>query len=356
MQQAVKIKTASHGPDASSILIVYTGGTFGMAYDGSGRLLRPFDFSDILLQLPELNRFEMELTFISIDKPMDSSNFDTSHWLEMASVIYENYETYDGFVILHGTDTMAYSASALSFLLENLAKPVIFTGAQLPIGVARTDARENFITSLEIASARGDKGPLVQEVCIYFDYYLLRGNRAKKVQSNHFDAFVSENYPVLAEAGVSIEYNMSALHQLPTSGKLRLHSQLNQDIAVIKLFPGIQEKSLSPVFSIPGLKAVVLETYGSGNAPDHPWLIRVLEETIARGTVVLNVSQCLGGKVMQGKYESSRRLMEAGVISGGNITFEAAVAKLMFIFGHQEYALEPEKFIANSLRGEMDVQ
>jgi L-asparaginase len=356
MQQPVKIKTAAHGPQASSLLIIYTGGTFGMAYDSEGRLMKPFDFGSILEKLPELNRFEMELTFVSLDHPMDSSNFNCSHWLEMAGIVYENYDAFDGFVILHGTDTMAYSASALSFLLENLNKPVIFTGAQLPIGIARTDARENFITALEIASAKESGRPLVREVCIYFDYYLLRGNRSKKLQSNHFDAFVSENYPVLAEAGVSIEYNHAAIQSGFSAGMINFKTGLDSDIAVIKLFPGMQEKYFSSVFDVPGLKAVLLETYGSGNAPDYPWLIRCVEKAIRRGIVIFNVSQCVGGKVIQGKYETSRMLQDAGVISGGNITFEAAVAKLMFVLAQPEYSGNASEMLAQPLRGEMDRQ
>ena len=354
MQEAVKIKTAFHGPDSPSILIIYTGGTFGMAYDNKGRLLHPFDFASILEQLPELNRFEMELTFISIDQPTDSSNFNELHWVEMAEIIFNHYNFYDGFVILHGTDTMAYSASALSFLLENLDKPVIFTGAQLPIGVARTDARENFITSLEMASAHENGKPLIQEVCIYFNDTLIRGNRAKKTQSIHFDAFVSENYPILAKAGVSIEYNKVAFLNSNSTQSVQLVKELNINIANIKLFPGINEKSLKAILEIENLEVIILETYGSGNAPDASWLIDLLKTAIDNGIIIYNVSQCMGGKVIQGKYQTSRQLKAIGVVSGGNITFEAAIAKSMYVLSVEKERAFRIKMLSTSLRGEMD--
>lgn len=351
---SIKIKTASHGPVTTSILIIYTGGTLGMAYDKGGNLLKPFDFSKILDRIPELNRFEVELTFISFDNPLDSSNFQPEHWLKTATIIEENYALYDGFVILHGTDTMAYSASALSFLLENLNKPVIFTGAQLPIGIARTDARENIITSIEIASAKVDGRPLISEVCIFFHNILLRGNRSKKVQSNHFDAFISENYPVLAEAGVTIDYNFRALRESKETGKLTIQKSLNTDVAILKLFPGIEKKYVEALFKVDGIQGVVLETFGSGNAMTDKWFIDLLKSAINSGVLIYNVSQCLRGKVLQGKYQTSSMLKDIGVISGGNITTEAAITKLMYIFGSERHKGDFKSVLEAPLAGEMD--
>ncbi|MBL7861022.1 MAG: asparaginase [Cyclobacteriaceae bacterium] len=315
-------------------MIIYTGGTFGMTYDATGVLI-PFDFSLILQQLPALRNLFLDITVISFDQPIDSSNIQPAHWKMIGEIIFENYQEQDGFVVLHGTDTMSFTASALSFMLPGLAKPVIFTGAQLPISEPRSDARENLITSLEIASARENGQPLVPEVCIYFDYELLRGNRSKKVESMHFDAFRSENFPSLAKAGVKIDYNLSAIRK-PDKGSLRLLTTFCSDVSVLKLFPGIESRTVEAILQTVGLKALILETYGSGNAPSAPWFIDTLTKAIKKGILILNISQCPGGMVVQGKYETSKFLAEIGVISGGDMTLEAAVTKLMLLLGEFE--------------------
>lgn len=329
--KTITINTASPQKARASILILYTGGTFGMTYDSQGVLV-PFDFSLILDHLPTLKSLSLELTVISFDKPIDSSNIQPEHWQVLARLIYDHYATHDGFVVLHGTDTMAYTASALSFMLDGLGKPVIFTGAQLPIGEPRSDARENLIAALEVASAKKDGTPLVPEVGIYFNNELLRGNRSKKVESMQFDAFDSGNYPPLAKAGVRIDYNFSAIRP-PGGRKLQLLSRIDTNISILKLFPGISEASIGAILGTPGLKAVVMETYGSGNAPTSSVLLQQVKRAIDAGVLVLNVSQCPGGRVMQGRYETSRELQRMGVLGGADMTSEAALTKLMVLLG-----------------------
>jgi L-asparaginase len=323
-------------------MIVYTGGTFGMVRNKEGALM-PFDFALILEHLPTLRNLYLDLTVVSFDEPIDSSNIQPSHWQTIGQIIFDHYGEQDGFVVLHGTDTMSFTASALSFMLRGLAKPVIFTGAQLPITEPRSDARENLITSLEIASAKKDGKAIVPEVCVYFDSMLLRGNRSKKVESMHFDAFESQNYPPLAQAGVAIDYNFSAIYQLPGEVEFQLRSKFDTNIAILKLFPGISKATVQSVLNIPGLKALVLETFGSGNAPSSPWLIKSLKDSIDNGLIILNISQCQGGMVIQGKYETSKALNEIGVIGGADMTSEAAVTKLMVLLG--EYHLEKAKWL-----------
>lgn len=323
-----------------------------MTYDPSGVLI-PFDFGGILEHLPTLRNLALELTVVSFTDPIDSSNIDPEHWKVLAEIVYKNYSSQDGFVVLHGTDTMAYTASALSFMLDGLNKPVIFTGAQLPISDPRSDARENLITSLELASAKINGKPVVPEVCIYFDYELLRGNRSKKVESMQFDAFDSGNYPPLAKAGVKIDYNFSAImsHKELT---LRLRTSIDPNISILKLFPGIPYSTVNAILSTEGLKAVVLETYGSGNAPTHKWLTDALQSAIKRGVIVVNISQCPGGMVYQGRYETSRELERIGVIGGADMTTEAAVTKLMVLLG--EYGPEKTRLlIRQSIAGELSV-
>jgi len=334
-------------------MIIYTGGTFGMAHDAHGVLV-PFDFALILEHLPTLRNLSLELTVISFSNPIDSSNIQPEHWKTIARIIFDEYRNHDGFVVLHGTDTMAFTASALSFMLPGLDKPVIFTGAQLPISEPRSDARENLITSLEIAAAKKGNQAVVPEVCIYFGNELLRGNRSKKTESMHFDAFQSENYPPLAKAGVKIEYNDAVIHRANGTDKLQLFDKLDSSIAILKLFPGIAEATVHAVANISGLTAIVLETYGSGNAPTTTWFIDLLKEAIGKGVIVLNISQCPGGMVVQGKYETSKVLQEIGVLSGGDMTTEAALTKLMVLLGAFG-AKETKQRIGKSIAGEMSV-
>jgi L-asparaginase len=349
-----KIKTAASQVSATAILMLYTGGTFGMVYDNKGSHLIPFDFEQIVEKIPELNRFDFELTVIAFSQPIDSSNVTPAHWAEMVEIIAENYHAYDGFVILHGTDTMAYSASALSFLLENLNKPVIFTGSQLPIGAVRTDGRRNLITALEIAAARDARGlPLVPEVCIYFNNYLLRGNRAKKIESAHFDAFSSENYPYLAEAGVVIDYNFGALLNYIPQERLHYSTRMDNRVAILKLFPGISQRIVESVLQIQDLRGLILECYGSGNAPTAGWFVGLLQKAIDNNICILNISQCPGGKVVQGKYATSKQLEEIGVLGGRDMTTEAGITKMMYLLS-KENSLDSVKFkLASQIRGEM---
>jgi L-asparaginase len=346
----ININTAQPGKAKSRVMIIYTGGTFGMTYDANGVLI-PFDFSLILEQLPALRNLFLEITVISFDHPVDSSNIQPVHWKMISEIIFENYEEQDGFVVLHGTDTMAFTASALSFMLPGLAKPVIVTGAQLPISQPRSDARENLITALEIASAKENGKPRVPEVCIYFDYELLRGNRSKKVESMHFDAFKSENYPTLAKAGVKIDYNDAAIRKAENE-EIHLLTRFSTDISILKLFPGIDKRTVNSIIQAEGLKAIILETYGSGNAPSTAWFIESLKNAIKQGIMMVNISQCPGGTVMQGKYETSKSLADIGVISGEDMTMEAAVTKLMILLG--EHGIEgARKLINQSLAGEV---
>jgi L-asparaginase len=347
----IQINTASPEKSRASILIIYTGGTFGMAHDKDGALI-PFDFGLILEHLPTLRTLALQLTVVSFETPIDSSNIKPEHWQLLAKLVSEHYHNHDGFVVLHGTDTMAYTASALSFMLEGLSKPVILTGAQLPISEPRSDARENLITALEIASAKQNGLAIVPEVCIYFDYELLRGNRSKKVESMQFDAFDSGNYPSLAKAGVKIDYNVSVIKK--PGDRLVIHDGYDPNVSILKLFPGISKNFVEAVLTAPSIKAVVLETYGSGNAPSLPWLIKLLADAVNRGIIILNVSQCPGGMVMQGRYETSKELKDIGVIGGADITTEAAITKLMILLAEKDLD-EVRKLLQQSLAGEMTV-
>ncbi len=346
------IDTASPKPPKGSVLLVYTGGTLGMVRDEDGALV-PFDFDNILDQMPILKNFALEITVISFQTPIDSSNILPKHWNCIGKIIFDNYDKYDGFVVLHGTDTMSYTASALSYMLKGLNKPVIFTGAQLPITSPRSDAHENLITALEIATKKEDGIPLVREVCVYFNYILLRGNRSKKVQSMHFSAFESQNYPELAHSGIMIEYNRPALKPYKEGAKLEFFEKFDNNVKVMKLFPGICEELIEAVLCMPGLKGVVLETYGSGNAPDSDWFIDCLERAIKKGIIILNVSQCIGGYVMQGRYGTSSRLDEIGVLSGNDITLEAAITKMMHLLAQDMTIENVKKLLVQPICGEM---
>jgi len=348
----VNIKSQSGKEEKRSVLIIYTGGTMGMTYDNSGSL-SPFDFENIIYEMPVLESMGLALTVVSFSNPIDSSNVTVEHWNKLAAIIEKNYQDYYGFVVLHGTDTLAYSASALSFMLEGLAKPIIFTGSQLPIGAVRTDANQNLIAALQIASSHGSLGPQVQEVCVYFDYFLYRGNRCKKVESTHFDAFESENYPPLAELGITIDYNFSALETTASNRFFKVHTLRSVQLAVLKLFPGLNQSYLDHVLQTPGLQGVIMETFGSGNAPTSAWFIEAIKEAIANDIVIFNVSQCNGGRVIQGRYTTSKHLQEVGVISGDDITTEAALAKMQFLFSNYQKISQIEPLLATPLRGEM---
>lgn len=337
----------------ADILLIYTGGTIGMVKDFETGALKAFNFDELLHNIPELKLLEHKIDTLSFDRPIDSSNMKPAFWLQIAEMIEENYEKYDGFVVLHGSDTMSYSASALSFMFENLGKPVIFTGSQLPIGDLRTDAKENLITSIQIAGLREHGRPVITEVGLYFEYKLYRANRTTKINAEHFQAFASLNYPPLVESGVHLEVNRSALWKTHRRGKMRLHRELNDDIALVKVFPGINRSVMEHIFSKEDVKGIILETYGSGNAPTEEWFVSLLKTAISRGVVVVNVTQCIGGSVNMGQYETSSQLKKIGVVSGKDITTEAAIAKLMYLLAKD---LSPKVFktiFETSLRGEM---
>jgi L-asparaginase len=338
----------------SKVLLIYTGGTIGMMEDAKSKHLIPFNFKQLKEQIPELNKFDVELSAISFETPIDSSNMQPEIWVQLAKLIEKNYSKVDGFVILHGSDTMSFTASALSFMLENLNKPVLLTGSQLPIGTIRTDGKENLITAIEIAAAKEKGMPVISEVCIYFESQLYRGNRTHKFNSEHFKAFQSANYPILAEAGVSIKYKHSALKKVSIK-KLKVHTSLNPNIAILKLFPGINQHVVEAILNTKGLKAIVLETFGSGNASTQKWFVDAIKKAIDNGLVILNVTQCNAGAVQQGKYETSKLLEKAGVIGGNDITTEAAVAKLMYVLGTTKDKKEIEKLLRTDLRGEITI-
>jgi L-asparaginase len=289
----------------------------------------------------------------SFKKPIDSSNMNPGYWIQIAEIIETNYETFDGFVVLHGSDTMSYSASALSFMLENLAKPVIFTGSQLPIGDLRTDAKENLITSIQMASLHKNQKPVIMEVGLYFEYKLYRGNRTTKINAEHFEAFESLNYPHLAESGVHLKVNTEYLLKPNVRKKLKVHKNLDTNIVLIKLFPGISKSVLENIFNTSHIKGVILETYGAGNTTNEKWFIDVLEHAIKKGIQIINVTQCSGGSVMMGQYETSTQLQSIGVISGKDITTEAAIAKLMYMLGENISAKTFKTIFETSLRGEI---
>ena len=338
----------------SSILVIYTGGTIGMIKDPDTGALHPINMDLLYQSIPVLKNFNYHIDSFSFDPLIDSSNMNPSFWIRLAEVIDENYETYDGFVVLHGTDTMSYTASILSFMLDNLNKPVVLTGSQIPLGVVRTDGRDNIINSIEIAAAKEDNTPIVPEVCICFENKLFRGNRTNKFNAENFEAFVSGNYPTLAKVGVNIKYKHHLILK-PNFKKLKVYKELDNNIAILKLFPGITQNVVNSILTIKGLKAVILETYGSGNAPTDKWFIDALEDAIQKDIIIYNVSQCKSGSVELGKYETSVDLERIGVISGYDITTESAVAKLMFLLGLNMPVKEVKRLLQVSLRGEMTV-
>jgi L-asparaginase len=339
-----------------SILIIYTGGTIGMIHDPESGSLVPIDFRHITDHVPELRKFGYDLHSISFDPVKDSSNIDPEVWVRMAEIIEDSYNEFDGFVVLHGTDTMAYTASAMSFMLENLAKPVILTGSQLPIGLLRTDGRENLITAIEIAAAMENDLPAVPEVCIYFDNKLTRGNRTTKMNAEHFDAFDSPNYHALAEVGLHLKYFNQLIHYPSGDQKLIVHKTFDTNVAILKLFPGINRKLVRAITKTEGLRGLIIETFGSGNAPTYQWFLDDLKQFIDNGGIILNVTQCHGGSVEMGLYETSRQMLSAGVISGKDLTSEASVTKLMHLLGRYTSKEKITESLKKSLVGEITME
>lgn len=340
----------------TSVLLIYTGGTIGSVKNPVTGALQPFNFNQLLSQVPELSGFNYIISSYQFDPPIDSSDIDPSYWSRLVSIIKYNYDSYDGFVILHGTDTMAYTASALSFMLENLTKPVVLTGSQLPIGELRTDGKENLITSIEIAAAKDDEGnAMVPEVCIYFDNHLLRGNRTTKLSAEHFNAFRSFNYPELAVAGIRIDYHKDFIYKPVRKGPLEIHKNLDTNMLVFTIFPGISQETVEKILHGTSAKGIVMRTFGSGNAPRKPWLLKELRDAVDRGMTIVNISQCPIGVVQMSQYETGIHLLECGVISGHDATLETAIVKMMYLLG-RGYSQREIRFKMNtSLRGEITI-
>lgn len=338
------------------ILIIYTGGTIGMIENEKTHSLQPFDFTHLIDNVPKVKKLDYDIDNIQFSAPIDSANMNPKHWAEIAHAIEDNYSQYDGFVVLHGTDTMAFTASALSFMLENLHKPVIITGSQLPIGEVRTDGEENLITALQVAAAVDASGsPMVQEVAILFENYLWRGNRSTKMSADNFNAFKSNNYPALAHIGLGIAFRDEALYRSQSKRPLMVHYDMDPNVMFVELHPGITPDILNYQFNTPGIKGIVLKTYGAGNSPSDPWFTEAVSKAVERGIVILNVTQCVNGGVHKGLYDTGMRLSAAGAISGGDITSEAAITKMMYLFGLGLSSDCVKTYLQCALCGEMTV-
>lgn len=339
----------------SKVLIIYTGGTIGMINNPENGALVPFDFESLIDKVPEVHKLGVDIDNISFDPIIDSSDMNPEYWSQIAKTIYHNYQKYDGFVVLQGTDTMAYTASALSFMLQDLSKPVVLTGSQLPIGTIRTDGKENLITAIEIAADKINGKAVVPEVCVYFENQLFRGNRTTKHNAEYFYAFRSDNYPSLAKVGINIHYNRSSIMKLNENSLPTIFTNMDSSLAMLRLFPGIKKDVVKQMCNISGIKALIIQTYGSGNTMTDSWFVDVLKETIDKGVFILNVTQCRAGGVKMGHYQSSVGLIKAGVWSGYDISLEAAITKMMYVLGLGLNRIEAEEIFKKSLCGEISV-
>lgn len=341
-------------PRLNKVLLIYTGGTIGMGCNRETGALEPLNFDHLLSNFPEFALLQTDVDTYQFTSPIDSSDMSLRRWAQLVRIIADNYDKYDGFVVLHGTDTMSYTASALSFMLENLTKPVILTGSQLPIGQLRTDGKENLLTSIELASAFGEDGrPMVPEVCIYFSGRLLRGNRSTKESADGFNAFNSFNYPHLCEAGVEFRFNPHYILKPDYTKPMIPHMAMDPNVVVFSLFPGIQENIARHMFDAPELRGIVMRSFGSGNAPQKPWLTRLLKDATQRGVTIVNISQCVAGFVKMGRYDTGFQLQDVGVVSGGDSTVESAITKLMFLQAHYKDPRVIRNLMGRSICGEI---